>query len=75
MTAGLLLLLVPKWGGVGAAWVTTMTYATLALASLLSYLPESGLSAIEFFVPTSDDIRVLSSSLAHLLNRAKPHHI
>ncbi len=55
-TATLLFVLVPVWGGMGAAWVTTLTFAALAFASLITYVEATGLGFKQCVVPTASDI-------------------
>lgn len=70
LTAVLLFALVPEWGGMGAAWVTTFTYAVLALVSVIVYAEGEGLSLKQCFIPTAMDIRDLKSAVVANLRRA-----
>ena len=69
LTAALLFAFVPRWGGIGAAWVTTLTYAALALASLLVYVQSTGLSLRQCLVPMASDIHDLKSMAKLALQR------
>ena len=64
LTVVLIFAFVPRSGGVGAAVVTTLTYAVLACASLFVYLRASGLTLRECLVPTKLDVRDVKASLA-----------
>jgi O-antigen/teichoic acid export membrane protein len=63
ITALLLFALVPKWGGMGAAWVTSFTYVVLAAASAIAYVRSARLSFRECLVVTASDIRDLRSAV------------
>ena len=60
LTAILLLAFVPHWGGIGASWVTTLTYGTLALASLIAYSRSAGVTLWQCLVPTWADFATIS---------------
>jgi O-antigen/teichoic acid export membrane protein len=55
LTAILLFVWVPRFGGMGAAWVTAVTYAALALASTLLYGQATSVSLGECLVPSKRD--------------------
>lgn len=74
MTAALLFVLVPRWGGMGAAWVTTATYAALAGASLFVYVQSVGLRLSQFLVPTASDVRDLQSMVRRVLQSAQNNY-
>jgi O-antigen/teichoic acid export membrane protein len=69
MTAILVFALVPHWGGVGAALVTTLTYGGLAAASLFVYLKATGLTLRQCLVPTRLDVENLRSAAILILSR------
>jgi O-antigen/teichoic acid export membrane protein len=71
ITAVLLFALVPVWGGMGAAWVTTLTYTVLAFSSVLAYVQAAGLSVKQCVVPTASDIRDLKSAIVANVQRAR----
>lgn len=63
LTAALLFALVPRWGGIGAAWVTTLTYAAMALATLLVYVQATGLTFKRCLVPGKADLQDLRAMI------------
>jgi O-antigen/teichoic acid export membrane protein len=63
LTAVLLFVLVPRWGGIGAAWVTTLTFALLALASTTVYVRSAALSFRQCLVPTAADMRYVRDAV------------
>jgi O-antigen/teichoic acid export membrane protein len=63
LTAVLLFVLVPHWGGIGAAWVTTLTFALLASASTLVYVRSAALSFRQCLVPTAADVRYVKDAV------------
>jgi O-antigen/teichoic acid export membrane protein len=71
ITAALLFMLVPNWGGLGAAWVTTVTYAALSFASMFAYVQSANLSFKQCLVPTASDFRDLKSAIGVNLRRAQ----
>ncbi len=72
VTAILLFALVPQWGGMGAAWVTTVTYALLAIASVIVYAEGSGLEFKQCIAPTASDILDLKGAILANVRRAQP---
>ncbi len=62
LTAVLILALVPRWGGMAAAWVTTLTYAVLASVSLAVYVKASNLSLRQCLLPTRQDVETIKSA-------------
>jgi O-antigen/teichoic acid export membrane protein len=62
LTALLIFALVPRWGGMGAAITTALTYAALAAASLFVYARATGVTARQCLVPELADIRNLRSA-------------
>jgi O-antigen/teichoic acid export membrane protein len=71
LTALLLFVLVPHWGGMGAALVTSVTYTVLAAASLMVYLPSTRLTLSDYLIPTATDLRDLRSMFGRVLQRLK----
>lgn len=55
LTALLLYAWVPRWGGMAAAWVTTITYLALAIASTSVYARTTGVSMKACLVPTKPE--------------------
>jgi O-antigen/teichoic acid export membrane protein len=56
LTGVLLFIWVPRFGGLGAAWVTSITYAVLSVASTLLYVYSTGVSLKECWVPSWRDV-------------------
>lgn len=63
LTAILLFIMVPRWGGMGAAWVTAITYGALAFASMFVYGKATSLRFRECLIPTAIDVQDLSSAI------------
>jgi len=61
-TALLVFALVPRWGGLGAALATALTYAGLAAASLFVFVRATGVTARQCLRPALADIQELRSA-------------
>jgi O-antigen/teichoic acid export membrane protein len=70
MTVTLLFAFVPQWGGIGAAWVTTLTFALLACGSMLVYVQSTGLRFAQCLVPTAADMQYLKGAVKAGWSRA-----
>ncbi len=55
VTVVLLFVFVPRWGGVGAAWVTTWTYLLLAALSTFVFARATGTSVWACLIPSKDE--------------------
>jgi len=62
-TAALLFVLVPRWGGIGSSWVTSLTFAVMAFASILVYAKATGLTFSQCLVPTASDANYIRSAV------------
>ena len=69
ITAVLLFVWVPRWGGIGAASVTSITYAALAIASTSLYVRTTGLSLRQCLVPSRADFGKMIHSVTGLMER------
>lgn len=59
LTTILIFLLVPTYGGIGAAWATTLTYAALAAGTVFLYARSVGLQSRYCLIPTLPEAKVL----------------
>lgn len=60
LTTILLFAFVPAWGGLGAAWVTTLTYLLLGLLTAFSFTKSAGVSLADSLLPTAEEFRKLT---------------
>jgi len=62
VTALLIFTLTPRWGGLGAAVATALTYGALAASSLLVYTRAAGVTARQCLLPELADIQNFRST-------------
>jgi O-antigen/teichoic acid export membrane protein len=65
-TVALIFLLVPSYGGMGAAWATIVTYTALACATAIAYSRSTGVRLWDCLIPTRLEIIELTSRLRTL---------
>lgn len=69
LNVALNLYLIPHYGIVGAAVATTISYAVACLILITLFLSETGLSPLEVFVPTRDDVEFMWSRTRGVIDR------
>jgi O-antigen/teichoic acid export membrane protein len=60
-------LLVPRWGAVGAALASTVCYAGLAAFTITRFCRDTGASVTDVLVPQRADIEVISRTVRQML--------
>jgi Na+-driven multidrug efflux pump len=55
------LLLIPRWGMIGAAVASTCSYLTSSVVTVALFCRVTGFSPLQVLRPTSEDARLLSS--------------
>jgi O-antigen/teichoic acid export membrane protein len=65
-TVILIFMCVPRWGGIGAAWVTALTYGVMAAGSTFSFARATGLQLRQCLVPSKQDFEKLVRTIAGL---------
>ena len=65
-----LALLVPRYGGIGAAWTSLVAYTVNFIVSLVFFHRESGLPLHESLIPRAADVRYLLTQARRLARRS-----
>jgi O-antigen/teichoic acid export membrane protein len=63
VTVTLDLVLIPRYGIVGAAWASTLSYVTTTILTARIFVKLSGASAVSLFWPTAEDVALVSSAV------------
>jgi O-antigen/teichoic acid export membrane protein len=63
IVTGLCLILVPRFGMVGAAWSCTITYLNAAAVTTWYFCKHSGMSAFEVWIPKVEDVTTILKTL------------
>jgi O-antigen/teichoic acid export membrane protein len=59
LTVMLIAFLVPRYGGIGAAWATALTYLWVALVTTIAYTRYSRISVRDCFVPSATELGII----------------